>query len=622
MNSSALDFSIGFLLNSSPADLTFQDTTDYTGQGITASKVKGNLRLTSPVNVFYINTGYVAYDFTSPDINGGSSFIKSAIPLPLSSGQVLCGNYRFEYRVKVEYAYDTIGLDQSTKLIRVDGVLNTINQGDKIEIKGGTANDGIYTVVSVSLGSTFTGVYVAEAIPAVWDGDEVVDVIYETYKTVDYCFITPTVEIEVTSDCLTSVLTSVDLTDYKVNGISPLITRTHTLVYPIDPSTGSPISSNITGSGATLTAGANIYTRVWTSIVSSVLSYSLQTWFAVVATVQGQEYHDVKCSLCMCSFFNCYKAVYEKYKAALGAGVGSSTAERLNAILTRIVSLYQLYMLAIQCGYSTDYYCTEIKTILNTENCTCDTEAGDDVPVEVIPISGSGGSTTVIGSVWFSGAGAPSSSLGSNNDFYLDTAAPNNIYKKVTGAWVLQMSIQGAPGATGTGVAGQDGVALLYSNPLGAASTATALEEVIDSYTLVANSLAVGEMIEIDINVLLYASGLSSPPYPYHYYKVKFGGISGLLLNASILNYFASAQTDGQIALKITLTKITDTSATVGIYHNAAHNYPNVIIQQFVSVALDFTIDNDIVFTTTNGNAVPAAGDILLKQMSIKQYKL
>jgi hypothetical protein len=66
----------------------------------------------------------------------------------------------------------------------------------------------------------------------------------------------------------------------------------------------------------------------------------------------------------------------------------------------------------------------------------------------------------VAGGVILSGSGVPSSGLGNDGDFYIRTST-FDLYKKVTGAWVLQTSLIGATGATGpagaTGATGSKG---------------------------------------------------------------------------------------------------------------------------------------------------------------------
>jgi hypothetical protein len=53
------------------------------------------------------------------------------------------------------------------------------------------------------------------------------------------------------------------------------------------------------------------------------------------------------------------------------------------------------------------------------------------------------------GSRWYTGIGAPSSGLGLDGDFYLDSASPNDYYEKISGTWTLQ----GQLGGTGTPLA-------------------------------------------------------------------------------------------------------------------------------------------------------------------------
>lgn len=66
-------------------------------------------------------------------------------------------------------------------------------------------------------------------------------------------------------------------------------------------------------------------------------------------------------------------------------------------------------------------------------------------------IGGGGGGGT--GAAIFTGAGVPSDALGIDGDIYIDTVAPNNLYKKVAGAFVFQAALQGATGADGGGTA-------------------------------------------------------------------------------------------------------------------------------------------------------------------------
>jgi hypothetical protein len=61
-----------------------------------------------------------------------------------------------------------------------------------------------------------------------------------------------------------------------------------------------------------------------------------------------------------------------------------------------------------------------------------------------------------------SGAGVPSNTLGLTGEIYIDLTN-QNLYKKITGAWVLQFSVKGETGATGA-----TGAASTVAGPTGA----------------------------------------------------------------------------------------------------------------------------------------------------------
>lgn len=80
--------------------------------------------------------------------------------------------------------------------------------------------------------------------------------------------------------------------------------------------------------------------------------------------------------------------------------------------------------------------------------------------------TGPAGTNGVDGSVWRSGSGIPSNSLGVDNDFYLDVST-DDVYKRVAGVYVLQVNIKGSAGATGAaGSVWRDGAGV-PSNALG-----------------------------------------------------------------------------------------------------------------------------------------------------------
>ncbi len=71
------------------------------------------------------------------------------------------------------------------------------------------------------------------------------------------------------------------------------------------------------------------------------------------------------------------------------------------------------------------------------------------------------------GAAWRDGSGAPSSELGANGDYYLNSAN-GDVYKKTTGTYSQVANIQGAAGATGSqgsqGTQGTQGIQGLTGN--------------------------------------------------------------------------------------------------------------------------------------------------------------
>jgi len=84
-------------------------------------------------------------------------------------------------------------------------------------------------------------------------------------------------------------------------------------------------------------------------------------------------------------------------------------------------------------------YLNAILNILFTQTCTILT--GID-------------SGSLTGAAWLNGTGAPSSGLGNDGDYYLETVT-GDVYSKTSGTWAIVANIKGATGATGaTGVSG------------------------------------------------------------------------------------------------------------------------------------------------------------------------
>ncbi|MCK9319782.1 hypothetical protein, partial [Methanoculleus sp.] len=194
-------------------------------------------------------------------------------------------------------------------------------------------------------------------------------------------------------------------------------------------------------------------------------------------------------------------------------------------------------------------------------------------------------------------------------DYYIDTAS-NDLYNLISGTWTVIGNIQGA-----AGVAGQDGVALLHNDVTTSNSTATNLEEILKSFTLATGVMSNGDMIEVETIIEVGATTVLNPIY----YRVRFGGLSGVIFNPVTNTNTGNAIA---ISLKLQIVKVSDTSARVKLFHNNYINTPNTIKEHIVNTTVDFTIDNEIVITSENTKTVPVAGDIVARQLTVKYFKI
>lgn len=89
---------------------------------------------------------------------------------------------------------------------------------------------------------------------------------------------------------------------------------------------------------------------------------------------------------------------------------------------------------------------------------------------------------------WLNGNGAPTAGLGNDDDYYIDNVAPNAYYKKISGNWTVQGTLQGDTGPAGTD--GADGIGTPYYGGLSTTNGAvvdavSTTPIIIDSYSAI-----------------------------------------------------------------------------------------------------------------------------------------
>lgn len=527
----------------------------YSDLSLTYTNIKGIFKVTAPNGVIYQNTGWATNVFTSPDIDGTiltpiTSKTGITLPLDTTTNTPLCGDYIVEYKID-----DTVGQ------------------------------------------------------------------YYFTYR-VNYCLTLPEVTIEQTTSCRTSQITSVDNTVYDVNWIDntsltavvihPSVhVRTHTLLKPTGAGCNTPgvstLDTIVFGGGGT--ALTDIWTKIWTTTISTTLQYDLENWslagydfvwFYVTYTAKGMAYMDVECDECMCNVRACYNVILTRWLNAIG--VNKQEAEQYERIVLKLLGLFKKYELAEACGSNSDMdaACAEIVATINYAACTCDTtdqSVSHHVPMFGQSIQG----ITIATNVWTSGAGAPSG--GNANDFYLQTTT-NDVWKNIGGVWTIIANLTGSTGASGvnTNVIYND----ISNNGTGANHAATVLKTwTIPAGTLVTN----GSYIEI---TALYKLGLAQFDRTLNISVDGTDYVAEVISNFQISGY-------NEYEYTIILEKISATKGLIKVIHKS---YVGGYVFKLVVNTITITFANTIVVNVSGENDIlnAVANDIISEQLKVVQF--
>lgn len=332
--------------------------------------------------------------------------------------------------------------------------------------------------------------------------------------TITYCLTLPLTDVDIQSSCLSSTITATDNTDYDAicadgTKLTATYTRGGTLSYPVDIEGGAPDDVSITNVITTVTP---IYTHIWEMELETFVEYNLtegsKSTGDVLAkaegTIKGGDTHNVVCLSCICNMYDCIKQVVNSYANALG--VNPRLAETYRNILVKVLGYINLYQIAERCGEvdELENLCDKIVAALSLVDCACCDDTDEGYAQLVSGIIGTSSSIIQTTNQWYSGDGAPASSLGVNGDFYLNIAKGNgDIYKKVDGSWVFQINILGDDGADGDA-----GFGLLWSdtNTYGLDITDVSLTE-LTHYNMPISAVSDGDELVLKLNFTIHESG-------------------------------------------------------------------------------------------------------------------
>lgn len=240
-------------------------------------------------------------------------------------------------------------------------------------------------------GTVMTGNYTITYTVRVFPSTLVSSYDVEVEKTINFDYVTPTADVDITVNLTAPLMTSTDNTNYTVshNGspVNPTITRDHRLYYPATLGIAP-----ITGTGSTLTT-STFYTQanatlVYHSELESDLEYDLGDDFYVLDSIDGYGQYDLNVDETLCNLYCGIKTLYTNWQTYKGTVRGNDYLYKL----TQVTSIGVLLQAAIDCGKSDDVatYASAMREIGGfTEDCQC----SNGTPVLV---TGTGGSYVVV----------------------------------------------------------------------------------------------------------------------------------------------------------------------------------------------------------------------------------
>lgn len=667
MNNSDLKLTGRFNLEGTPS-CRITDTTNYavppSGTGaVNPDYVTVYMKLTTPVGVVH-NSYPAANSVGTPDVCPFLSETYVDINLPLNDDdEVEVGTYTFETKVREWTTPLGVGItsaDAATKTFSLTGNVAaaiTALIGRYFIVSGSTAgvNNGVYTVVSATYNGVTTDVVVSETVVNDTAGLFVYFSGYTDYEidpdTITYSvyfdFTAPTAAITKSFSCKTAEIVLTDATSYiAVNNsvnLSPASTsKTLSAVAPLNPDgTGfSPTTTTSTDNTMTL---SDVWTGLWSLGIYTQLTYNINTWFSILVGVQQMETMEVECEECSCTYYLCIYNLWNNYNRYRTTNL--TRANTVKSILQELNINYMLYQMALQCGYDPTPFCTKIDELAGADDCICTGDSTTDISVPVVAWGGGSGSGSSTGAAWYNGSGAPSSSLGSNGDYYLNDDN-GYYYKKVVGSWVYQGTLMltapewlngsGAP-AAGTGNVGDyylDNTTKQYYEKTGASiwtligvlasfikmhgdvsdngTIASASPQILKTYTLPAGTMNTQYDEVIVETMFTMRAGLPASTLRitiflgaaamYNYSWVAPGNPSGIRINTKFALTTASTQLKGT-------SEAYDYSTTP----------TEVVVTGLKTIAVNMTVAQDITVVATTVNA--GVNDIVCNYFNVYVVK-
>jgi len=603
MSLTAVSFTTTFDYTNNVFILT--DTTDYSGQSVNTlvsniPDVIGNFKIIDPNgNVIWNNTNFSIQSGTAQSIAAGNiTLAVGASPTDdyfnglycfLSAGTGSPQNTRIT-------DYTAIGTlaTVSPSWVGIGGTPTyRITFGDIVPAAALT------TQTSISLSNGQDGYPIAGTYTIVYTVKSAIStsaVYAVSTVSFDFDFVPPVIELSSTVDCLIPQLIATDATNYVVDGITPTITRTHTLYNP--PSIGGS-----TVGTATDLSISNFYTpAAYQHTLSVDLSYTLTDGTIVTMTLTGNQTINVTCDHKLCDIYCCVRTLWNNYITYSTSN--PTLANQYLTKLTQVTSIMTLISQAYECsgsGSAIDEYVNQILTIANCEaGCGCTSSTP-------VPVTGLGGNGTTIVVSAGNGITVTSSTVGGTTTYTVNinqsilnsinsiqavtvVGATNiTVVESPTGTWTVtgatvtvgadtQLPTTTSLSVTNTGTPvtnydikyiGRDYKELLNYAPASPATTATANEEIVgSSYSMVEDVITTAQdMVRLKGIFAMVGSTVNAT------LRMKIGGVGGTALFSVPLVYNSTSgaikyYSHNRAIITVDVIRITATTARINYHVN------------------------------------------------------
>lgn len=436
----------------------------------------------------------------------------------------------------------------------------------------------------------------------------------QVVKTYYLDYVSPTVVIDMSASCRTSELTVTDSTDYTEIGdsepLSTTLSRSCAVTKPSGSGANAPATTTTTALTYTRTIGGGstsatrLWTRIWQTNIVSTLTYEMEAWGALVwvliqDVVYGDDYLDVQCTDCACTLNTCWENLIIRWKEAEANHATNVGDLRYKVALGS--ALWTDFYNMERCGEDTTAKCLEIKTLLDSVDCSCTTNP-DTASAVIVPWGAAVAGTSASSFTFRFSTTDPSEGTGADGDVTFQSTTKHLWYKSGS-TWVDKGSLAGSDGSTGADA--QPEINLL-NDTVNQGTSAGVTIELLDSYDI-------STPVAYDDGDEVYCKAV------FEFAANDNGKEASLYINATkIVSHFTDTMvnaTNNTVVLEMWINSTgTNTQSIETLVTRGGNVYPGYTTGTF-NTTTGLTIN------AYGQNSVATLNDIILRVLKIKYNK-